>query len=135
MTQEGVNNLAYRIVGCAIEVHKHLGAGLLESIYEECLSHEMQAKGLFVQRQVEVPVTYKGLEMRHPLRLDLLVNDVIIVEIKAIEGLLPVHKAQLLSYMKLAAKPKGLLINFFTDNITKSVIPLVNEHFSNLPKT
>lgn len=135
MTQEGVNNLAYRIVGCAIEVHKHLGPGLLESIYEECLSHEMQAKGLFVQRQVEVPVTYKGLEMRHPLRLDLLVNDVIIVEIKAIEGLLPVHKAQLLSYMKLAAKPKGLLINFFTDNITKSVIPLVNEHFSNLPKT
>ena len=94
---------------------------------------EMKQKGLSVLSQIEVPVTYKGLELRQRLRLDLLVNDLIIVEIKAIEHLLPVHKAQLLTYMKLTSKPKGLLINFFTDNITQSVIPLVNEHFAALP--
>lgn len=135
MTQEEVNHLAYKIVGCAIEVHKYLGPGLLESIYEECLSFEMNNRGLSVQNQIQVPVEYKGFAVRQPLRLDLLVNNTIIVEVKAIEVLLPVHKAQLLSYMKLAGKPKGLLINFFTDNITKSVVPLVNEQFASLPKS
>ena len=133
VTQQSVNQLAYQVVGCAIEVHRQLGPGLLESIYEDCLIMEMKQKGLSVLSQIEVPVTYKGLELRQRLRLDLLVNDLIIVEIKAIEHLLPVHKAQLLTYMKLTSKPKGLLINFFTDNITQSVIPLVNEHFAALP--
>ena len=133
VTQQSVNQLAYQVVGCAIEVHRHLGPGLLESIYEDCLIMEMKQKGLSVLSQIEVPVAYKGLELRQRLRLDLLVNDLIIVEIKAIEHLLPVHKAQLLTYMKLTSKPKGLLINFFTDNITQSVIPLVNEHFAALP--
>lgn len=94
---------------------------------------EMKQKGLSILSQIEVPVAYKGLELGHRLRLDLLVNDLIIIEIKAIEHLLPVHKVQLLTYMKLTSKPKGLLINFFTDNITQSVIPLVNEHFAALP--
>lgn len=135
MSQKEINQLSYGIVGCAIEVHKHLGPGLLESIYEECMIHELRSKDFDVKNQVLVPVIYKGLEIRQSLRLDILINDAIIVELKALEGILPVHKAQLLSYMKLAQKPKGLLINFFTDNITKSVIPLVNEYFSLLPPT
>ena len=135
MTQSSINNLVYQIVGCAIEVHKHLGPGLLESVYEECLVEELLIKGLKVNRQVLVPISYKGRELSTPLRLDILVNEIIIVELKAVEIVLPVHKAQLLSYLKLTEKPKGLLLNFHTDNIVKSATHLVTEEFAKLPKS
>ncbi len=132
MTKKEVTQLSYKIVGCAIEVHKELGPGLLESVYEKCLRRELELKGYKVKQQINVPVEYKGISLDVDLRLDLLVNDIIIVELKAIENILPVHEAQLLTYMKLLKKPQGLLINFFTDNITKSMKPFVNEIFKEL---
>ncbi len=132
ITKKYITDLSYKITGHAIEVHKYLGPGLLESVYEKCLKHELIQNGYKVVQQLAVPVEYKGLELDTELRLDLLVNDLVIVELKAVENILPVHEAQLLTYMKLLKKPQGLLINFFTDNISKSMIPLVNEYFSAL---
>src|SRR5699024_7403186 len=129
MTKKEVTQLSYEITGCAIKVHKLLGPGLLESVYEKSLKYELIENGYNVQQQMIVPVTYENIIMDTELRLDLLVNDCIIVELKAIEHILPVHEAQLLTYMKLLGKPQGLLINFFTDNISKSLKPFVNEHF------
>jgi len=106
---------------------------LLESVYEKCLKYELERNGFTVEKQVLVPIKYELLELEAELRLDLLVNDLIIVEIKSVENILPVHEAQLLTYMKLLEKPQGLLINFFTDNISKSLKPFVNEVFKNLP--
>jgi len=134
ITKKYVNDLSYKIVGCAIEVHKHLGPGLLESIYHQCLYDELKSNNLMVQSEIAVPITYKEKELGQPLKLDLLVEDLVIIELKAIENIHPVFKAQLLSYMKLAQKPKGLLINFHTENITKGLIPLVNDLFAALPE-
>mgnify|MGYP006308592191 FL=1 len=133
MTKKEVTQLSYDIIGCAITVHKELGPGLLESVYEKCLKYELIKNGHDVKQQLVVPVVYDKMEMDVDLRVDLLVNDTVVVELKAIENILPVHKAQLLTYMKLLELPQGLLINFYTDNITKSHIPLVNEFFSELP--
>lgn len=132
MKKKDVTQLSYEIVGLAIRVHKELGPGLLESVYEKCLKYELEQNGYKVEKQVKVPVNYRGLKMDVDLRLDLLVNDTVVVEIKAHETILPVHKAQLLTYMKLMKKPQGLLINFFTDNISKSMEPFVNEYFREL---
>jgi len=132
MTKKEVTQMSYEIVGCAIRVHKELGPGLLESIYEKCLKYELELNGFEVIQQQKIPVKYRGKEMDIDLRLDLLVNDTIIIELKAIENILPVHEAQLLTYMKLLKKPQGLLINFFTDKITKTMKPFVNEYFENL---
>jgi GxxExxY protein len=133
MTKKEITQLSYKIVGCAIDVHKALGPGLLESIYEKCLKYELEKNGLQVKQQVHVPIHYDELELDVDLRLDLLVNDVVVVELKTVENILPVHEAQVLSYMKLLEAPQGLLINFFTDNISKSMKPLVNEYFASLP--
>ncbi|WP_312420547.1 GxxExxY protein [Epilithonimonas sp.] len=133
MTKTEVTQLSYDIVGCAIKVHKELGPGLLESVYELCLAYELKEKGYIVNQQVTTKINYGKIEIETPLKIDLLVNDTIIVEIKTVEKLLPVHQAQLMTYMKILKKPQGLLINFYTDNITKSMIPLVNEYFSKLP--
>ncbi len=100
------------IIGAAIEVHRGLGPGLLESVYEDVLTQEVAARGLEVRRQVSVPIMWKGRELSQPLRLDMLVADAVIVEVKAIEDVLKVHKAQLLSYMRLSGKRRGLLLNF-----------------------
>lgn len=135
MTKKEVTQLSYDIVGCAITVHKTLGPGLLESVYEKCLKEELEFQGFKVETQQKVKLEYRNVQIETELRLDLLVNDIIIVEIKSIENLLPVHEAQLLTYMSLLEKPQGLLINFYTDNITKSVKPLVNEYFKNLNET
>ncbi len=134
-TQKYINDIAYKIVGCAIEVHNMLGPGLLESVYEEALIEELTRNGLIVRKQVLVPITYKGKELGTPLKLDLLINELIIVEIKSVEQLLSVFEAQLLTYLKLAGKPKGLLINFNCENITKELIPLVTHEFAKLPKS
>jgi len=132
ITQKSVNQLAYEIVGCAIEVHKHLGPGLLESIYEKCLVQEIQDRGSKALSQVSVPIRYKGKLLDQGLKLDILVNDLIIVELKAVETVIPVFKAQLLSYLKLTGKPKGLLINFHCENIIDQMVPLVTQEFAKL---
>ncbi len=133
LTRKEVNEMAYGVVGCAVEVHKELGPGLLESVYHQCLFEELLANGFDVWSKVKVPVSYKGKDLGQALQLDLLVNHSIIVEVKAVEVVHPVYKAQLLSYMRLTQKPKGLLINFHTDNIVKSLVSLVNEEFQKLP--
>lgn len=133
MTKKEVTQLSYEVTGFAIKVHKALGPGLLESVYEKCLMYDLISNGYQVIQQVVVPVVYEDIQLDTDLRLDLLVNDCIVVELKAVESILPVHEAQLLTYMKLLEKPHGLLINFFTDNISKSMKPFVNSYFSELP--
>jgi len=134
ITQKYIYEISYKIIGCAIEVHKHLGPGLLESVYEPCFIDEMRSNGLFVKSQIYVPVHYKGKDLGGSLKLDLLVNDLIIVEEKAVEQMIPLYEAQLLSYLKLTGKPKGLLINFNCENITEQLVSLVTEQFAKLPK-
>lgn len=133
ITQKEINDLAYSIVGCAIEVHKNLGPGLLESVYQRCLIEELEQLGLDVKSQVWIPVIYKDKILESSLKLDLLVNDIIVVELKAQDNMIPLYKAQLLSYLKLSGKPKGLLINFHTENITKGLVSMVTEEFRKLP--
>lgn len=133
MTKKDITRLSYEITGYAIKVHKALGPGLLESVYEKCLKYELEKNGLRVQQQVFIPVTYDELEIDTELRLDLMVNESVVIELKAVETILPVHEAQLLTYMKLLKKPQGLLINFYTHNITESLKPMVNEFFRKLP--
>ncbi len=134
ITQKYINEISYQIVGAAIEVHKQVGPGLLESVYHSCLVDELKNIGLHVQSQIHVPVNYKGKNLGGMLKLDILVNNLIVVELKAVEAMIPLYKAQLLSYLKLANMPKGLLINFHSENITKHLVPLVTEEFSKLPK-
>jgi len=134
MTQKDINSLTYNILGCAIEVHKELGPGLLESVYEKCLAHILKEKGFKVQRQQNIPLLFHGLELYCELRFDLLVNDLIIVELKTVEVILPIHEAQLLTYLKLLKKPKGILINFNSVNIFKDgQKTLVTEQYRQLP--
>lgn len=133
MTKKNVTQLSYEITGYAIRVHKAIGPGLLESVYEKCLKYELEKNGYTVIQQLMVPVIYDGLSLDTNLRLDLLVNNCIVVELKALENVLPVHEAQILTYMKLLQKPQGLLINFFTDQITKTIKPFVKEYFRALP--
>jgi len=106
------NKVTEAIIGAAIEVHRTLGPGLLESAYEECLCHELRLRGIPFERQRPLPVTYKGLDLECGYRLDLLVYDAVVVEIKAVEALQPIHEAQLLTYLKLGGWKVGLLINF-----------------------
>ena len=135
MTQKYLNELTHTIIGAAIEIHKELGPGLLESIYEKCLTHLLNEKGLKLIMQQKVPLVFKGLYLDCDLRFDLLVENSIIVEIKAVDGLLPIHEAQLLTYLKLLAKPKGILINFNCTNIFKEgQKTMVTELFATLPK-
>ncbi|MFM9945997.1 MAG: GxxExxY protein [Bacteroidia bacterium] len=135
ITKKYLDELTYKVIGCAIEVHKHLGPGLLESVYEKCFVKELDLKGIKYQKQVWVPLNYKGLELDTELRLDVLVEDILCVELKAQEGILPVHEATLLSYMQMLQKPKGVLINFYCVNIFKDgQRTLVNSLFSSLPE-
>jgi len=133
VTQKYIREISFRIIGCAIEVHKHLGPGLLESVYEQCFIDELTRAGLFVKSQIVVPVYYKGRDLGGSLKLDLLINDLIIVEEKAVEQMLPLYEAQLLSYLKLTGKPKGLLINFNCENIKEQMVSLVTTEFAKLP--
>ena len=130
LTKSFLNDLSYKITGCAIEVHKHLGPGLLESVYHDCMKQEYKIKGIKFISQLVVPVQYKGLILDTDYRLDFLVEDEMIVELKAMEGILPVHEAQLLTYMKLLKKCKGIIINFNCTNIVKEgTKQMVNEYF------
>jgi GxxExxY protein len=110
------------IIAAAIEVHKKFGAGLLESAYEACLFHELTLRGLRVQRQVALPIEYKGVKLECGYRIDMVVEDAVLVELKAIDKLLPIHEAQLMTYLRLSGKRVGLLINF---NVTRLVDGIV----------
>lgn len=135
ITQDYLNKLTYKIVGYAIEVHKELGPGLLESVYETCLAYLLVKNGHSVKRQVRVPIVFQGIEMVADLRFDLMVDDLIIVELKATEGIHPIFEAQTLTYMNLLKKPKGLIINFNCLNIAEEGRrSLVNKYYQALPK-
>ena len=132
-TKKYINELSYTIIGCAIEVHRELGPGLLESVYENCMKEEFEMAGLRYVAQKQVPVLYKGRQMDSNLRIDLLVEDLIIVELKVVESIIPVHQAQILTYMKLLEKPKGIIINFNCTNIFKEgQKTFVNEYYTRL---
>lgn len=135
MTKAYLNDLSYKITGCAIEVHKHLGPGLLESVYHECMKKELFLREIKFISQLIVPINYKGILIEADYRLDFLIENEIVVELKAMEGILPVHEAQLLTYMKLLQKSKGILLNFNCTNIVKEGSKqMVNEFFSALPE-
>ncbi len=121
------NQLTEKIIGCAIEVHKALGPGLLESAYEECFCYELNQQGLSFNRQVPLLVVYKGIKLDCGYRIDVLVNDIIVVELKTVEKLLPIHDAQLLTYLKLYKRPIGLLMNFNVPALKSGIKRLVNQ--------
>jgi GxxExxY protein len=135
ITQKLLDSFTYTLIGCAIEVHKELGPGLLESVYHRCFLKELSLRNFTFQSQLNVPIQYKGTLLDADLRLDVLVEDLIVVELKAVEALHPLYDAQLLTYMKLLQKPKGLLINFNCINIFKEgQKTMVNELYRSLPK-
>jgi len=113
--------LTSRVLACAVEVHRHLGPGLLESAYEACLAYELAGEGLEFVRQHPVPVRYKGVRIDCGFRVDLWVEGILVVELKAIDRLLPVHQAQVLTYMRLCEAPVGLLINFNVARLREGV--------------
>jgi len=113
------------IIGAPIEVHRILGPGLLESAYEECLCHELHLREISFERQIELPVEYKGIKLDCGYRVDLIVQEEIVVELKCVERVLPIHEAQLLTYMRLTGKQVGLLINFNVPLLTKGVTRMV----------
>ncbi|MFI5204169.1 MAG: GxxExxY protein [Flavobacteriales bacterium] len=110
----------YQVIGAAIEVHKELGPGLLESVYHRCMKHELSIRNISFVSEVLVQTDYKGIDLQVDLGCDFLVENELVVELKSVEGILAVHDAQVLSYMKLLKKPKGVLINFNCDNVFKS---------------
>lgn len=135
ITKKFLTDLTYTLVGASIEVHKDLGPGLLESVYEKCFRKELTLRGVNFQSQLYVPITYKGVELDAELRLDLLAEDAIVVELKAMDAIAPIHQAQLLTYMRLLQKPKGLLINFNCTNIFKEgQKTMVNDLYALLPE-
>jgi len=125
------SELTETVIAAAIEVHRDKGAGLIESIYEWCLLKEVELRGLTCANQMSVIIEYKGFTRQEPLRFDMLIENCILVEVKAVEKVLPIHKAQLLSYMKLLDVPIGLLINFHemkvTDGISRLILPGANQ--------
>ena len=121
------NEISYVIRGAAFKVHSELGPGLLESVYETALAHELRKESFDVQVQLGVPVVYDGIHMEQGFRMDLLVNRKVIVEIKSVDALLDVHHKQLLTYLKLSEKKLGLLINFNSVSLKNSITRIVND--------
>lgn len=125
--RDSLNAVTGEILQAAFKVHSTLGPGLLESAYEVCLAHELRKRGLRVETQLAVPVVYDGIQVDLGYRIDLLVEDSVVVELKAIETVLPVHKAQLLSYLRLSKQKVGLLINFHVDRLKDGITRIVNK--------
>jgi GxxExxY protein len=121
-----LNQVSHQVIGACMEVHRQLGAGLLESTYEECVCHELTLKGVAFERQKVLPVVYKGVKLDCGYRLDIVVEGCIILELKAVEALLPVHEAQVLTYLKLSGLSLGLLINFNVPVLKQGIRRLVN---------
>ena len=134
ITQKYIDQLSYKIIGAAIEVHKNVGPGLLESVYHRFLKQELFLRGIDHQTELLVPVLYKGINLETQLRCDFFVNRLIVVEIKSVEFLAPVFEAQILTYMKLLKAPKGILVNFNSVNLFKEgQQTYVNELYRELP--
>jgi GxxExxY protein len=123
-----MTKLTAKIIGAALEVHQALGPGLLESAYEECLAHEMHLRGLGFLRQVSLPVVYKGIDLDCAYRLDFLVEDFVVLELKAVDSLLPIHTAQVLTYLKLGGWSLGLLLNFNVPILKEGIRRLIFNH-------
>ena len=121
------NEISGKIVACSVEVHKNLGPGLLESVYENVLAYELRKSGLSVLQQVPVPIKYKSLDFSAAFKLDLLVNNKVIIELKSIERFAPVHEAQILTYLRLSDKKLGLLINFNVSFLKKGIVRYANK--------
>ncbi|HRD58843.1 MAG TPA: GxxExxY protein [Ferruginibacter sp.] len=134
ITKKYIDELSYEIIGSIIEVHKFMGSGLLESVYLQCLKIELMNRGINFLTEMRVPVVYKGKLLDIDFRCDLFVENCIVVELKSVAEIIPIHEAQLLTYMKLLHCPKGILINFNCSNIFKEgQRTYVNEYFSKLP--
>lgn len=131
--RDHLNQLTERIIGAAIAIHSALGPGLLESAYEACLAYELTDAGLHVEQQKPLALVYRGIQLDCGYRLDLLVENAVIVEIKAVESLTPLHQAQLLSYLKLSGHPVGLLINFHVTSLKDGIRRLVGKSFHSVP--
>ena len=128
-----LDTLEYALTGAFIDVHKALGPGLLESVYHKCLAHELDLRKIYYISELTIPIVYKGLSIDTELRPDFVIEDCVIVELKAVEAILPVHQAQLLTYMKLLEMPKGFLVNFNCGNIIKEgKRTFVNEYYRKL---
>lgn len=135
VTKKYIDQLSFDVIGAAIEVHKTLGPGLLESIYQKCLVEELLLRGHRVQSELNVRLFYKGKQLNAELRCDLLVDDLLVVEIKAVEALVPVFEAQVLTYMRLLEVPKGLILNFNCVNIFREgQRTFVNEIYRAIPE-
>ncbi len=134
ITKSYLKNLIYKVNGAAIEVHKALGPGLLESVYHKCLKHELTDRKIKYKSELIVPINYKGLELDAQLRCDLFIENILVVELKATEGIHPIHEAQLISYMKLLGVPEGILFNFNVVNLyNEGQRTYVNELYRELP--
>jgi GxxExxY protein len=135
ITQKYLDDLTYEVVGASIEVHKAIGKGLLENVYHECLKEELLYRKLNFFTEMKVPLIYRNKELQADLRCDLFVENCLVVELKAVSEINPVHQAQIMTYMKLLKAPKGIIINFNCFNIFKEgQKTFVNEYFKLLPK-
>lgn len=129
MNRTEYNELCSEVIGSAIEVHKELGPGLLETVYEACMISELKERGLKVESQVSLPLYYKGQKLDKEFRIDLLIEDKVIVELKAVEELKDIHEVQLMTYLRLSNKKLGLLINFNVPVLTKGIRRRINGYF------
>lgn len=129
MTEYKNDTLSYKVIGCAMEVYKTLGPGLLESVYQKALMKELEINGIYAESEVSIDIVYKGCNVGEGLRIDILVEDKLIVELKSVEELHPVHYKQLTSYLKLTGKRVGLLINFNVDDLMEGIHRIVNKYY------
>ena len=129
-----INEITEKVIGAAIEVHRHLGPGLLESAYEECLCYELNQAGLRFERQVHLPIRYKGILLQSAHRMDLVVEEAVVVELKATEDMPPLYSAQVLTYLRSAQIQVGLLINFNVPVLRDGVKRIVNEYLGVPPR-
>lgn len=125
---ELLNKISYDVVGASLKVHSQLGPGLLESVYEVCLTHELVRMGYFVESQKPLPVIYDSVKLNAGFRMDVLVNSVFVVEIKAVDTLHPIHTAQLLTYLRISGLKLGLIINFNVEHLRDGIKRIVNSH-------
>jgi GxxExxY protein len=133
LTKKYLNELEYQLTGAVIDVHKHLGPGLLESVYQKCLAHELRLRNIVFSSEYHIDVIYKEFHLDTALRVDFYLNNCIVIEVKAVDSILPIHEAQILTYMKLLKAPKGLLINFNCTNIIQTgKKSYVNEFYRDL---
>ena len=134
-TAPPINHITRQVISAAMKVHSALGPGLLESAYQACLIHELRKAGLTVKSQVGLPVVYEGERIDLGYRIDLVVADTVIVEIKCVDAINPVHKSQLLSYMRLSGRPVGLLINFYVEHLKDGIKRMVDGYDWHKPST